>query len=64
MGYILISIGLKFDLVKVEVIINMLKFKDIEGVQCFNGFINYLVKFFLKFLEVMELICCLIWKDI
>lgn len=32
MGYILISIGLKFDLVKVEVIINMSKFKDIEGV--------------------------------
>lgn len=63
MGHLLMSTGLKPDPAKVEAITNMPKPQDIEGIQRLNGFINYLVKFLPKLLEVMEPIRHLTRKD-
>ena len=63
MGHLLTSTGLKPDPAKVEAITNMPKPQDIEGVQHFNGFINYLTKFLPKLSEVMEPIRRLTRKD-
>ena len=62
-GHLLTNKGLKPDPAKVEAIANMPKPQDIEGVQCLNGFINYLAKFLPKLSDVMETIRRLTRKD-
>lgn len=56
MGYVLINEGIKKDFVKVKVILDMMRQVDIEGIQWFNGFVNYLLKFLLRLVGSMELI--------
>lgn len=42
----------------------MLKFVDVVGVRCLCGMIQYMFRFLFDFVEIFELICVLIWKDI
>ena len=55
---------MKQDPVKVKAIDAMLQPIDIEGVQRFNGFVNYLARFLPKLSEVTEPIRQLTRKDI
>lgn len=56
MGYVILKDGLKLDLIKVFVIKNMFKFVCIFEVFILFGFINYLLRFFLKFLDLLVLL--------
>lgn len=64
MGYVFFNEGIKIDFENVKVIMDMLRFIDVEGVQRLNSFVNYLVKFLLRFVDSMELIRRLIYKDV
>jgi len=63
MGNLPSSDGLKPDPAKVEAVTKMPRPDDVEGVQRLYGFVNYLVKFLPKLLEIMEPICRLTRKD-
>lgn len=63
MGYVLINEGIKIDFAKVKVISDMMRQVDIEGIQWFNGFVNYLLKFLLRLVGSMESIRRFIYKD-
>lgn len=63
MGYVLINEGIKIDFAKVKVISDMMRQVDIEGIQRFNGFVNYLLKFLLRLVGSMESIRRFIYKD-
>lgn len=56
MGYIFSKEGFKIDFDKAKVVLEMLCFEDVEGVQRLNGFVNYLVKFLFRLADYMELI--------
>lgn len=56
MGYVILKDGLKLDLIKVFVIKNMFKFVCIFEVFILFGFINYFLRFFLKFLDLLVLL--------
>lgn len=64
MGYVLIDYGLELDLDKIEVVIDLLIFQNVEDVQYLNGFIIYFSKFIFKFVDVMESIRWFIRKDV
>lgn len=63
MGYVLINEGIKIDFEKVKVISDMMRQVDIEGIQRFSGFVNYLLKFLLRLVGSMESIRRFIRKD-
>lgn len=56
MGYFLISEGLKVDLFKVEVILEMFLSNDVKGFKRFFGMVNYLVKFLFLLFDMTELL--------
>lgn len=54
MGHVFTKKGLKIDPEKARAVLEMPWLVDTEGVQCLNGFVNYLAKFLPQLGDVME----------
>lgn len=64
MGYLIIKDGLKFDLEKVKVVQEMFRFIFKKEFLSLLGFVNYLFKFFLRLLEVVQFLREMIVKEV
>ena len=64
LGHVITQDGLQPDPAKIETIKEMPSPTDVTGVQCLNGFVNYLAKFLPRLSDVMEPIRQLTRKNV